>query len=208
MDPSKELEEERARRIKLENELAAWHDRALDKLTPEELAQTVQKQQLETLTYNLLKSQQRIRELEVKLRSRDKESARAGENMESLEDELESKTREVAGLEKRIKSMEESPTGQRIDFASIASEEDLDTLLESAVSEPLKKKEPKKTIKDLVHLIRRMERIKLFDASLLLDVSQDEIIEWAEKLKKKGYVTVEGYREKTLVASDKLLKTR
>ena len=210
MDVNKELEEERARRVKLEEELAAWHNRAIDKLAPDELALTIHTQQVESLTYHLLKCRQTLTELEKQLKSKEADLKSALDNIESLEDELDSKRKEIEELKKNGVGPEKGQAGQRIGVGALISDEELDTLLESAVAEQHKpvKKEPRRTFKDFVQIMRRMERIKIFDAALVLGVSQEEIVHWAKRLQQKGYVSIEGFREKTIVATDKLLRTR
>ena len=211
MDQGKELEEERNRRLKLEKDLAALQDRIIGKLSPEELASTIHAQQLDSLTYHLLKCRQRISELEAELKSKDRELEKARETMESLEDEMDSKRVEFEELKEGYESEKPEPAGQRTSAAGMVSDEELDELLESVVSERprLRPKASKRTFRDFVRLLRRMERIKLFDASLLLDMSQEEVLKWAGKLEGKGYVAVEGGRhDRMLIATKKLLSTR
>jgi chromosome segregation ATPase len=210
MDAGEELEQERERIRKLEEELSFWQDRAIEKLTPEELASTVHAQQLESLTYHLLKCRQAISQLKAEIKSKEKDVERAHETIESLEDELESKRGELEELRTHREPEGVEGAGQRISAAVLVSDEELDELLESVVSEPKtpKLKASKRTFRDFVRLIRRMERIKLFDASLLLDVEQEDIMKWARKLEARGYVVVEGGHEKMLISTEKMLRTR
>ncbi|MBD3388607.1 MAG: hypothetical protein GF416_06020 [Candidatus Altiarchaeales archaeon] len=210
MDASKELEEERIRRIKLEEELSAWHQSAIDRLTPEQLAMTVQAQQMESLTFHLLKCRQQITELQKKLSEKERKIESAEAKAKALERKLKKRERDFREFKEESASLEGGLGGQRFGVGGLPSDDELDSLLESTISEshPPKRDKPRNNVKDFIQLIQRMGRIKLYDASLLLDVSQETIVKWAEGLEKKGYVRVEGAREKTLVASDKLLKKR
>jgi chromosome segregation ATPase len=210
MDETEELRRERERVRKLEEELSSWHGGVIEKLTPEELASTVHTQQVESLTYHLLKLRQRISQLEAEIKSREDDVEKAHETVESLEDELESKTVELQEVKAHTEPEREQASGQRISAAVLVSDDEIDELLEDIVSEPKKPKlkASKRTFRDFVRLVRRMERIKLFDASLLLDVGQEVILKWARKLEAKGYVVVEGRGEKRVVATEKMLRTR
>ncbi len=203
MDPAKELEEEHKRRIQLEEQLAFWQEKGKEGLPPEQIALAINKQQLDSVTFQLVKCRRQIAELNSELKDRDRRLKEFSEQVESLEDDIDLLRKE----NRELKSQPSSPQeGQKTGSMDIPSDEDLNNLLDSAVEK--KVKEPKRTIRDFVQVLRRIERIKPLDASLLLNVRQDEVMKWAEELKKRGYLTVDGLDKKTLVATDKLLKTR
>jgi len=227
MDLNEELAHERARRIKVEEELGEWHRNLAKTLSPEQLAAAIEKQQLEALTFHLYMQRRITSELEAKYMEREKELALVVENVKSLEKRLGEKDREIEKLrneseklQKSAKAAEPPLKGQRFNASWIPSDEELDNILSAKQQVPTPEKaqaggvtaqkapkEPK-SFKDFIQLVRRMERIKLYDAALLMDMPQDDIIVWARALERKGYLTVHGLREKTLIATDKMLKTR
>ena len=211
MDLRDELEKERARRMRLEEELAQWQNSAIQKLKPDEIAETIMRQQVETLTFHLLKQRQMTDELNAQLRAKEKELALAVENIKSLEQELYAKEKEI-GRARKVAPAEAEPAGKGPAPRPLPTDEELDSILQSA-SEPhdpaqaYKARREEKTIKDLVLIMRRMGRIKLFDAALLLDRNQEEVLRWALKLEHSGYLTFQG-PQKTLIATEKLLEKR
>jgi hypothetical protein len=224
MDSKDELHEERERRIQLERELEFWHNSQMTKIDPEILAQAIQSQQIETLTYHLMKQRQLATEIDTKLKAKEKELELAVENIKSLEDQLEAKTKGVEGLRKEFDSSKKvqdtPPGGQRFGASWIPSDEELDSILSQTPAGPAGEKRTAtppeaqrarrdtKTFRDFIQLVRRMERLKLYDAALLMDMNQDDVLIWARALERKGYLAIQGLREKTIVATDKMLKTR
>ena len=205
----------------LEEKLATWHNAALDKLTPEQVASTVQTEQIESLTFHLLRQRQTVADLTGRLAAKEKELASAVENIESLEDELDAKNKELDKAKKAppaerpaaVESREQA-AGQRFGISGIPTDEELESLLAPAVMRDAeaaaapKQRKSSKTFKDFIQLVRRMEQIKLYDAALVMDMNQDDILIWTRALERKGYLTLHGLREKTIIATDKLLKTR
>ncbi|MFH1055254.1 MAG: hypothetical protein V1744_04070 [Candidatus Altiarchaeota archaeon] len=216
MDLQAEFEQERARRITLEDELAFWLKGAMEKLTPEELAMTVERQQVETLTYHLLKSRQTINDLNAKLSSKDKELTLAAEKITRLEGDFESKKREVEGLSASLKVSEselEKLIGER------SGGEGVDALLSpSGVGQNItqtktqltpKEKEQPKNVKDFLQLMKRIGRIKLIDAAILLDVKPTVVAKWAEQFSGRGYLLIEGTSDRrVLLATERLIGLR
>jgi sensor domain CHASE-containing protein len=222
MDQKEELEQERTRRIQLEQELANWHAEAAKSLTPEHLAATIQRQQIETLTYHLLLQRKLVADLEAKASAKDKDLSLAVGNIKSLESELSAKIKELERLRKEtdVRPASKIQSGQKFSASWIPTDDELDTIMSSApakvtVERPQpaaqdsapRRKDPK-SFKDFIQFIRRMERVKLFDAALIMDTGQDEVMQWAEGLQRKGYVVIEGLRDKTIVATEKMLKTK
>jgi hypothetical protein len=224
MDPMEELQKERERRIQLERELEFWHNSQITKIDPEILAQAIQTQQIETLTYHLMKQRQMVADAQAKLNAKEKELELAVENIKNLERQIEDKSK-AAEPSKRApeqpkKTPELTPTGQKFGASWIPSDEELDSILSqtpssqtadrkpSASPESARAKRDTKNFRDFIQLVRRMERLKLYDASLLMDMNQDDVLIWARALERKGYLVVQGLREKTIVATDKMIKTR
>lgn len=216
MEPSDDSRDDLERLRKLEEELAFWHNKAIGSLRPETLAAAVNTQQLEALTYHLLKQKKNTDEAMAKLAAKEKELALAVENIKTLENELDAKRRELEKVHKSsgppVKAYDMQVPGQRFGASGIPSEEELDSLfgpepgIPSAVASP-SKRDPK-TFKDFIQLLKRMERLNVYDATLLLDVSQDQVMIWTEPLMKKGYVKFEGLHDKILVATTKMLNSR
>jgi len=204
MDPGKELDEERARRIRLEQELANWHNNAIDRLTPEQLAMAVQAQQVESLTYHLLRCRNEIDELKKRVASREKELSDAVNNIKYLEGKLDEKTQMLDKLiERERATVAQETAGQRFGAGTMPSDDDLDRIIDDSIRP--RREEPPRTVRDLVQIMRRMERIKLLDASILLDVDPHIISKWANQLASKGYIVVQGTDDnRVLVARDKL----
>ncbi|MFH0862950.1 MAG: hypothetical protein V1875_07980 [Candidatus Altiarchaeota archaeon] len=220
MDPKDELNEERSRRIRAEEDLAAWQNGAIQKLSPEEIAQVIQTQQLQALTYHLMKQKQAADDAASRLRAKEKELSEAVNNIRRLEEELDSKNKE---LEKARKDREtrvqpvSQPVGQRFGVSGIPTDEELESILAMPAQQTKaqrvtpgmqRTKRKPKGFKDFIQLLRRMERINLYDAALLLDQNQDDVMLWARALERRGYITIHGLREKTIQATDKMVKTR
>jgi hypothetical protein len=220
MDPRDELNEERKRRIQAEEELASWQNNAIQNLPPEQIAANIQRQQLEALTYNLMRQKQFVDDLSRKLQAKEKELTEAVANIKNLESQIEDLTEEL-GKTKKVAPAQTAPkgetSGQRFGVSGLPTDEELESIL--STSTPGSKtihtspgmeraKRDPKGFKDFIQLMRRMERIKLYDAALLLDHPQDDVLLWARALERKGYITVHGLREKTLLATDKMIKTR
>jgi hypothetical protein len=219
MDAKDDFAQERERRIKVERELEFWHNKAIETVSPDQLAAAIQTQQIETLTYHLLKQKQRADGLDAALRDKEAQLSAAVKNIESLEDELDERKRELAKYgaaqdAPRRDAPQAAPAGQRFNVSGIPSDEELDKLLEpetpaaekaeQAAQKPAKQP---KNIKDFIKVMRRMERLKLFDAALLMDVEQEEVLIWAKALEAKGYISWTS-ADKTFTATVKLLNTR
>ena len=211
-----ELEEERAKRkqveeklrnaeealARCENQLTEWHKRTLDSIQPGPTIDLIMREQINSLTYHLLKSQQRIQELESELVKARKEL----EGMKNIftpskpgPDKPEAKHEPLA---------EDSTAGQRISASELLSEEELAELLGmEKVHEAFKRRESK-TIKDLIDLLIRLQRVKVVDASILLNVDKGLINVWVEKLKSKNLVQVEGARDPLLISTNLLVRVR
>jgi len=220
MDQQKELEQERARRITLEKELEFWLRGAIEKLTPQDLASAVQTQQVETLTYHLLKSRQQVEELKTQISGREKEIALAVENIKSLERELEMKSKaadrlsqDIGKLKQQVDELQrQQEAQQREGSIGLAPPSALVTLTHPevvrSIASPPKSDKPK-TIKDMIQLISRIQRVKLLDAAILLEVKPETVSQWAENLAARGYIEIQGAAEKkTIAATDKLLRVR
>jgi hypothetical protein len=216
MDLRDELNQERDRRKKAEEELAKWQIGAIQKLSPEEIAQTIQAQQMEALTYHLMKQKQAVDELTGRMKAKEKELESAVINIKNLEEQVEGFSREAKKAPEPEPKAEQS--GQRFGISGIPTDEELESILHgsgaAATQRPQvapgmeRAKRSPKGVKDFVQLMRRMERIKLYDASLLLDMNQDDVLVWARALERRGYLQVVGLRDKTLLATDRILKTR
>jgi len=215
MDPNKELEEGRVRIRKLEEELAAWQKKAIESMPPEQLAETVQAQQMESLSYHLAKSQKVIEDLNQRLIRKDKELAEAVENIKYLESQIEAarKSVERAGAEKRqmagelarFQEKEHIPRG--LAYEAMPSDSDFDSILGVDGGGPAKPKENPKTIRDFLQLMKRINRVKLLDATILLDVDAKVVSRWAQQMADRGYLTVQGTGDqRILFATDKLLR--
>ena len=219
MDPEAELNLERERVRRLEEELAFWQNKAIGTIPPETLASVIQRQQMETLTYHLLKQRKMAEEAASKLKAKEKEHAFAVENIRNLERQTEEQARELAKFAKSTaetqtvrETKETAAAGQRFGMSGIPSDEDLDMLFATVpqAKQPVQQQAPKrrepKTVKDFIQLIRRMQRVKVYDAALLLDVQPEQVLAWGDALEKRGYVIVEGLRDKTIVASEKMIR--
>ena len=196
MDAAVELKLERERRIKLEEELSLWHKQVLDELTPEERAVAVQTQQLEGLTYHLLRSQKALEAKQRELGEKDEKLREALGHITSLEEKIRS-------LEERNSEAEHS--GQDFGVGELPSDKELDFLLHE--EKPEDKPKRKRTLRDFLLIMKRMRRIKMLDASILLDVDSKTILQWSTLMSKKGYLRMEGGGEdRVLIAKDRLLR--
>jgi hypothetical protein len=218
MDQQKELEQERARRITLEKELEFWLKGAIENLTPEQLAQAVQSQQVETLTYHLLKSRQQVDELKAQLSARVSELANAVENIKRLERDLDGKSKaqeklsqDIGSLKRQVEDLQKeeemAAMSAKVQFAPTQAPGSI-VQVEAQHAIPLLPKSDKpKTIKDMIQLMSRIQRVKLLDAAILLEVKPETVSVWAEDLAARGYLEIQGAAEKkTLTATDKLLR--
>lgn len=65
----------------------------------------------------------------------------------------------------------------------------------------------KKTIKDFLELMKRLDHIKLLDASILLDTPPERIQQWAKKMSDKQLIIIEGTdRDKQMLYSTNKMK--
>lgn len=207
MDKDKELQEERAQRMRLEEDLAKWHEKAVDTVSPEVLASTVSAQQLRMLSYNLLKCNQKSAELQKRLREKEAELAKEKDKTRLLNDRLDTAHTELEYMKEHGAAGPEAEAGSG---GVTLTDEELDSLLAEHTKKGRKKgkEKPRNTVRDFLKMLKRMKRIKLYDASLLLDVPQRELSKWAKGLEKRGYLRFEDASQKTVVATKKLDKSR
>jgi len=186
-----------------QTELAEWHSRALDQISGEEIISIVQKERVNSLSYDLLKAQNRIAWLEAELARSQKEL-----------DEVKNILKPSRDLDQRKKDFKpeakpvDDSTGQKISASEILSEDELAGLLGmEEIQKELKKKESK-TIKDFMDLLIRLRRVKVVDASILLNVDKGLMNVWIDRLKSKNLIRVEGGRDPILTSTDSLVKVR
>jgi|GEM_PF-5674653 len=223
MDHDKELSEANRRIAKLEQELAEWQTAAIETMEPEKLAENVLKQQVETLTFHLLKSAQ---DLENKNRSLSKARSDLTESKKQLDymqQQLETRQQIIEKLKQLIQLKEQAiaspksfapvsmniPDGMRAGVAQLAPETDVKRAIDfSRHTHPTARR--KKNIHDFINLIKHVERIKIKDAEMLMDTDKKTILAWAEKLEERQYVLIEGFSDdsKMIVASRKLIRSK
>ena len=218
MDFEKEYNLAKKRIIELERENAKWQKNALDYLPPEELAHDILGQQVETLTFHLLQSQKVIDDLKKQLVEKTNQLKENFLIVQNIRTQLETKEEIIVKLNDllNVSGLNTSPkpsfskqskssqtpdvSGQRAGAAALVSEDEVRDLIGIHVKTEAVTKNQTKTIADFIHLLRRIKRVKLLDASILLDVPPKLIDFWAEKLKSKGFVSVEGIdRDKKMI---------
>ncbi len=210
METDKELELARKRVAELESEKVIWENDAIERIPPEVLAQHINRQQLETLTYHLLDSQKKLTEFQKNLTKAESELNAEKSKNTVLEGKLElsqeiiSKLKKVAELQKSSGAIQ----GQRAGVADVPSEDELRDIIGSRGKPNSSGSGSPKTIRDFIQLMSRIKRVKLLDAAILLSVSPDTVSTWSKKLASKKYITIKGSgREDTMfLASDKLRK--
>jgi chromosome segregation ATPase len=225
MDIEKALEQATNRIVILEQQLAQWQKSALTGLTPEQLAESAYRQQIETLTYHLIKCREQVDNLGEQLGQlknaiddEKKGKEQAFTEINNLHKELDikeqiiEKLKQITELKKQI-DMEESKAAatlpaipQQMQQPAVSYRIQQQQLSVGPITRP---KKPK-TIRDLLDVMTHIERIKLLDASILLDIDPAEIMSWSLKLQKKGFVVIEGTKPEkaTLFASDRLRRMR
>jgi chromosome segregation ATPase len=218
MDFQEELERERARRIELERELEFWLKGAMEKLPPDKLALAVRDQQVQALTYHLLKSRQRIDELRKTLSDKESDLKSAVNNIKSLEAELESKEASIERINRKLDDLKElalkierEQEKQKLAQPEIQAIATTQSYAKTPVK--LKGEAPRNitpaSLKDFIQLMQRIKRIKLLDAGILLDTDPKTIKSWALKISGKGFIKIEGKGDKAqLYATEKLLKKK
>jgi len=211
----KELEEElrltNEQIKKYENEVAEWHKRAISegKVSPDEIVHTIQKEQIDALTYYLNKEHQKRIELESEIKKKEEELKKAHENILKDEDELKRTKEELADKQKELREERQKrlESEERIVPPAAIVEVDEDDLISEALREQKAEKKSEKrgdgitidlgiptgktNIKDLLKLVSRMNRIKMIDAAIILDIDKTVVSKWAKFLEKKGYIKIE-----------------
>ncbi len=219
MDLTESLEKATKRILQLEQELAQWQNKELANMSAEELADNVYKQQIETLTFHLLKGRQQVEELTKRNLADGQEIHEALTEISNLHRELEIKAEIIDKLKKlsELKREIQAAEDKKAETATAKQPSDADYIKSFQQAKPsgavfdvqVAPKKPK-TIKNFIDLMSRLDRVKLLDASILLDVSPDAIEEWASTLEGKGLVLVEGTDrdKKTLFATENIKRLK
>jgi exonuclease VII large subunit len=224
-DLSKELEEERKKSRKLERrlrrveeellkreaELDEWYRRSIQDVSPDDLYAIAAGEKMESLTYHLLKYVERVRGLERELSEKEAELGKKDVEIRELRHDLEEAIRVMEKKAGEVEEAVEKPgeveesVGQRIDVAEIPSEKELDgVLLEVGRTQ---KYESSSEMREFVKLVARVKRLRVTDASILMNLDKKRILEWVELLKKKDFIHIKPVkRDKLLIATDKLLR--
>jgi predicted RNase H-like nuclease (RuvC/YqgF family) len=222
MDIAESLEKATQRIIALEQELGEWQKTALDKVPPSQLSDRITKQQIETLTFHILKARQQIDDLNKQNFRKKREIESALEEIRKLHLELDIKAKIVDKLKTlcELKKQQDEVEAQkaREDKAQVNAARQAS---DSASKNQIPRRNPigeilpkghksKNTLKDLVELMSRIDHMKLLDASILLDVPPETIDIWSHKLAKKGLLVVEGKSidKKQIFATDKIRAIR
>jgi len=214
MNDSDELEAEKRKSRQLEERLKAseealekseaqlgeWHRRAMDKLSSEDALVLLHSEQLSSLTYHLLKYQNLVSELEVELAIARKEL--------DVDRKILSPSNGAKDKPEKKASVDESNSGQRIGATEILSDDELSQFLGMEEVHKELQKKPSKRIRDLIDLIIRLQRVKVVDASILLDVDKGLMNVWVEKLKSKNLIQVDGASDPVLLSTGSLVKLR
>ncbi|MBU0762395.1 MAG: hypothetical protein KKD39_05165 [Candidatus Altiarchaeota archaeon] len=224
MDLIDSLEKATKRIIELEQELGEWQGKAAERLTPEQLADKIHKQQIENFSYHLLKAKQQIDDLARKNFEHQKGKEAALTEVADLRRELEIKNQLIDKLKKLCElRKEEQKTKKQATSVSPIQEVPIHEPQLSTRKRPVAKTRkqvlvdgstPKtkksKTIKDLMDMMLHLDHVKLLDASLLLDVTPATVEKWTMDLSKRGFLVVddEVRDKKTIYATDLLKRLR
>ena len=190
----------------MDSELNGWHNRALDGISPGEIVGVIHKEQLNSMAYYLFKAQARITELEEELASTKRELEKLRNIFRPSKEEPK---KDLSEKEKAPAApVEASKSGQRISAGEILSEEEVAGLLGmEEIHEEFKKKESR-SIRDFIDLIVRLQRVKVVDASILLNVDKGLMNIWVDKLGKRKLIQVENPKDPIVVCTDGLVKVR
>jgi len=186
-------------------------------VTRQEIAQAVGKEQYDALTYHLakehekrLEAEKKLFEDEERLKVDEKKLAEEGELLQKdsqriseLEDELAKERKKRIELEKQL--FKEIPKSKKeVVFDDFVEDLDLGDI--EAVKQPASSRR-KVTVKDLVKLMLRINRMKTIDASIMLNTTKSNVLSLAKSLAKKGYLEIENplSGDPTLRALKKLL---
>ncbi len=213
MNPEQELIKANQRIIQLETELAQWQHGAIDKLTPEQLATNVLREQAETLTYHLLKATADLEKKNQILSEKDSDLENAKKTIEYMDLQLQTHKQIIEKL-KQLSEMRmhvdiQPIQGQRSSAAGLAPQNEVNQVIDMSHHMQPSKKEPK-TIHDFISLVKHVERVKLMDASMIMDTEPRMIYDWCKKLESKAYVEIGGHDLEHMIvfATRKLLKTK
>lgn len=201
MKSDQELDDALQRIKQLEKDLARWEQGAIERLSPEELASNVLREQTQALTYHLMRTSKGLEQKSRLLSEKEKELEAAKKTIKFLDQQLDNRQKIIEKLRQLITVFKSSaPIGG-------ASEESGDIYPDKSMQKHIMPpKREKKSIQDFISLIKHVERVKLMDASMILDTSPKTIYSWAKLLNSKGYADIGGSElEKMVVFATKRL---
>jgi len=192
----------------------------------EEISRMIGKEQYEALSYHLAKEHEKRLELEKKvledegqLKTKSQKLAEDGETIQKdeqkineLEAELSKERKKRIELEKELFKRYAIPdSGSEVE--EFFDDFDLNDLETPTRAQPQVQQHPvhsRVTVKDLIKLLLRINRMKAIDASIMLNTTKESILRLARPLVAKGYIEVENAQsnDPTLRALKKLLSLK
>ncbi|HHQ44540.1 MAG TPA: hypothetical protein ENN13_00195 [Candidatus Altiarchaeales archaeon] len=202
-----ELEELRARVRELEAELvrreqwiASLQEDAVRSMNPEDIIAGIERQQIQSLSYHLMRENRKNIELQAKVREIEKklgEKEREVNNIKiKLSEGLEDFDFEVSGKAKK--------GGQAIDICEIIPEEEVMELFKIDTSKKEKRKAPDE-LRELVKFIAKHKNVKIADAAIVLKMDKDRVKKLADCLRAKNLVVGGETLDSTVSATKALL---
>lgn len=189
----------------------------------EEIARAIGKEQYEALSYHLAKEHEKRVEIEKKLME-DEENLkvdekklaeeeevlqRDGQKIKELEEELTKEHNKRIELEKQLLKDYPQPEA-RVESEDIFDDFDLKDFESTLEVKPSRPSRSHVTIKDLIKLLLRINRMKAIDVSIMLNTSKENVLRLAKPLVRKGYIEIENSRsnDPTLRALRRLLELK
>jgi hypothetical protein len=194
-------------------------------MSREDIAKAIGKEQYEALSYHLAKEHQKRLEAEKKL-FEDEEKLKAEDSKLSLdEEELKKDEKKISELEEDLNKEKKSRMELEVELfkgypkheMGSGSDEILEDLdlgdLELTAGEKAVSKRSGKvhaSIKDLILLLLRINRMKTIDASIMLNTSKENVINLAKALERNGYIEIENPKssDPTLRALRRLIELK
>lgn len=169
----KEIERLEGEILKREQMITNLQSRLSTRVNPEDVAQLISFQQIESLKDHLTRAQRRSWELEERL-----------ENSRKRNEELE---RKVNNLQIKVREYESGRFNAHADMMDEAEigDGELDDLFELDKAQPRESRSPGKR---LVKLLAKHERMKVADAAVFMEMDKTELLKLAHKLRRKGLV--------------------
>jgi len=175
-----------------ERALASLHSDLIRSLPAEAVVETIARQQTDALSYHLSKARA--------------DNQRLKNELKRLQDLLAQREHKIGELNLRIEELESQPAGNESpeDITELLSKDGMGELVDGIESES--RPSMPRELRDLIKFLARHNRVKITDASVMLDLDKPKVKQMVDLLRRKNLVSGGVEMHSTVIASERLLK--